>query len=182
MKVTVELLKKMYACPEQRRLFSKIWPNGVVLTKKVFTVANEKGLNTNWFFHHIAPMEIRKANDFLLKSAEKAKMRRDDKDYKAYEKSFLPFNTAHTDRVNKAYSDCDVEQSQVTGPNECGKRDALYRKRNRTVDLSLKIRDEARALFERAQQTKYKESQKNYLAEANRIQALLLFPFSSISK
>ena len=180
MKVTAELLKKMVACPKQRKLFNRVWPNGVVLNKKVFVTANDKGLNTNWFFHRIAPTEIRQANDFLLKRAEQAKSRRDNKDYNAYAKAVLPYNSAHSNRVNKAYSDCDVEQSQITGPNENVKRDAAYRKRNRTVVASMKVRDKATFASWTTQQNKYKESQKIYLKEANRIQSMLLFPFSSI--
>ena len=49
MKVTIELLEEWEACPDQVKLFSKIFPEGVELTKEALEKAANAGLNIFWF-------------------------------------------------------------------------------------------------------------------------------------
>jgi len=55
-RITVEFLWKIDACASHIRLFKKNFPTGVRLSKHALLKAEEKGLNTNWFFERTLNM------------------------------------------------------------------------------------------------------------------------------
>lgn len=46
------------ACPEQRNIFSKEWPNGAMVTEENLIQASKIGMNLLWFVGEILPDEV----------------------------------------------------------------------------------------------------------------------------
>lgn len=50
MKITIDMLQRIRACPDQVSLFERIWPAGADVTLENARLALVKGLDVGWFF------------------------------------------------------------------------------------------------------------------------------------
>ena len=52
-KITSEDLKKLNACPDQQRLFDRVFPDGAWITLDNVRKANEEGLDVGWLLREV---------------------------------------------------------------------------------------------------------------------------------
>ena len=72
MKVTTESLQGVGACSDQVELFSRLWPNGVTVTKAALLKAQREGLDIEWWAHHALPAPARQVYNKVFAPAWKA--------------------------------------------------------------------------------------------------------------